>query len=223
MEECHMDNFNEKLAAAFGKLGISVLDEEGNKIDEQELSHIFTYNLTEINKAKDSLQNYIKSSAPLINQKLRNDEYGLTTDDGLFDILFEFATGYKELYRLLPDNYVQIIHDNSDKIYIDKAYLSCTNFIEDAISHFSRDHTACLQIRISGEHECINVKDIFPNSNDESEIILPRNHKFKLVGKKHYNQKDLGIFIDEYKLIETIESLNNIYKIKSITVYQLEY
>lgn len=40
MEECYMDNFNEKLAAAFGKLGISVVDEGGNKIDEQELTNM---------------------------------------------------------------------------------------------------------------------------------------------------------------------------------------
>ena len=41
MEEYSMENFNEKLAEAFGKAGINVKDDNGNIMSTQEFANLF--------------------------------------------------------------------------------------------------------------------------------------------------------------------------------------
>ena len=161
----------------------------------------------------ENLKQYLSEAEPLVNKELRTGFSGNT-----FDGLFEEGEVPEFLYRLLPNEYVEI---DNQSIYCDAAYLSCTKSADYFLSHVSGGHIACLKIKLTSPINRIVVNELVADANDEGEYILPRNMKLYCKCNQTFSgivqleqfaeQEDLYVSGKELELIG----------IHSITLYEL--
>ena len=163
----------------------------------------------------DNLKKYLRQSEPDVNKELRlgNNNCGLT-----FDSLFYWGETPSVLYRLLPNDNVEI----TDNALCDSAYLSCTNSIDNFIDHVNADDIACLKIHINRPILRIVPNQLFEQNNDEGEFILPRNTRLHLLRCYKYEHDEFADFIENEKCIISPRELKEVYKINSITLYCFE-
>lgn len=166
----------------------------------------------------DILKEYVKDSKP-INDSLRN---GIDIPEiEILDGLFVEGEVPRYLYRLLDNCDVKT---TGEKQIIDAAYLSCSSHFDDFIDNTGNvKHMACYKIEEASPISRIIVKDLLPDSNDEGEIILPRNLLLQIVDVIDY------CGVDSFgKLLEDIECYSTGPKelfyamgIETITLYRL--
>lgn len=163
------------------------------------------------------LRVYIESAEPSINRELRE---GYSPNAALFDTLFVEGEIPDILYRLIPNENVHIIQDNT---ICAPAYLSCTNDVDNYIGRINSEHLACIKIATTSPMHRIIVNHFFPNHNEEGEIILPRNLRLRITN--HQIFEGVGSFAHFIEIVdseERPETLSQIYHYSSIHLYEVE-
>lgn len=162
------------------------------------------------------LKDYVAEAEPLVNKLLRK---GKTEIEGLFDHKFTVGDTPETLYRYQPNCDVNI---SEDGIFCDKGYLSCSDDASGFISKVDGQDIACLIIKMPSKTSRIVVGELLTDHNDEGEYILPRGLKFKITRLKQYKTKEeLDEFIESFEIRESSQCLKDMYKINSITTYEL--
>lgn len=163
----------------------------------------------------DNLKKYLSEAHPVVNKLLRANE---DASKYTFDSMFEDSEVPQPLYRLIDNEHVFI----QDRVFEDKGYLSCTTDIDSFIAHVCGDEIACLQFNIQKMLLTINVRDKFPNYNDESEIILPRGLKFTIELKHVYStHEEIQEFLERVESMSSVKEICELYRITKIYHYEL--
>lgn len=169
------------------------------------------------NEELKALETYVKSSAPEVNMLLRGGEKQVI---GLFDGLIKNMDNPKLLFRWLPNHFMHVIDNNW---YQDKAYYSCSNRFDSFIGRVDGENLACLKIQTGESFQGVNVNELLSDYNDEGEFILPHGHTFHVNKSTFYSDKEFDKLLLKEESDERSNTLTDIYRIKSITVYEMEY
>ena len=162
------------------------------------------------------LREYVSSSEPVVNKLLRAHQ---DASNYTFDSLFAKAVIPQSLYRLLPNEFVNI-EGNS---YKDDGYLSFTKSIDKGIDHFSHATIlACLEFELPKSFLCIDVCNLLTTYNDEGEFILPRGLTFNVDYSKSFSGEDkIQLFLDSLNSRTSSKELCDFWKITTIYHYKL--
>ena len=174
----------------------------------------------DIKKQKEELEvlkTYVKDSAPKVNKLLRSEEVLV---DGLFDGLIKTMHKPKILFRWLPNQYMYVIDNN---LYQDKAYYSCSSRFDAFIGRVDGSNLACLKIETGDSFQGVDVNELLPDYNDEGEFILPHGHVFRVNQSTVYTDNEFDKLLLKEGSNERHNTLTDVYHIKSITVYEMEY
>ena len=165
----------------------------------------------------NNLRKYVSEANPIVNQLLRSD---MDASEYTFDSLFEKGIIPQPLYRFINNENVHI----EDGIFTDKGYLSCTSNFESFINHIEGVNIACLQFDIADEFKRIDVHALLPDFNDESEIILPKGLRFRLLDRQTYSTRnEIEDFLNKVESISSVNEICDIYKIRTIQYYKLAF
>ena len=162
------------------------------------------------------LRDYVKNAEPQINQELRLG--GDCPNAVIFDNLFVNGEMPGTLYRLVPNRIISI---DNDGIFLDPAYLSCTDDVDKYLGRINSNDLACMIIDVPSPFQRIVVNEMLSDYNDEGEYILPRN----LGLRKTNHQQYIGIngfmdFIEKVGSSESAKTLFDIYHIERIDIYE---
>ena len=165
----------------------------------------------------EALKDYVKCDKPTVNKLLRSGEGQVT---GLFDGLMTTLEAPKVLFRWLPNHFMHVIDNNW---YQDKAYYSCSNRFDSFIGRVDGENLACLKIKTDNSFQGVNVNELLPDYNDEGEYILPHGHAFHVNKCTVYADNEFDKLLLKEGSDERSNTLTDLYHIKSITVYEMEY
>lgn len=166
---------------------------------------------------KQILQEY-KSACGLcngrsINQRIRQGESPREVE--ILDKLMEEGETPIILYRVLDDGFVDI----KDGVIQDSAFLSTSSDAEYAMSSYMSAHTALYIIKDCDKLPSINVVKCLGDTNYESEFILPRNTKFKVLRREVYQSNHWAQLIEDFSLDNVNE--RSWVGVDSIVVYEI--
>ena len=169
------------------------------------------------NEELEALKNYVRDSAPKVNKLLRRGEVPV---DGLFDGLIKTMDKPKILFRWLPNRFMHVIDKNR---YQDKAYYSCSNSFDAFIGRVDGNNLACLKIKTGDSFQGVNVNELLHDYNDEGEFIVPHGHAFRVNQSTVYTDNEFDKLLLKEGSNERPNTLTDVFHIKSITVYEMEY
>lgn len=163
----------------------------------------------------EALQVYITEASPHINTDLREGRE--PEEVKLLDSLFKPLTHELTVYRAMPVTCVNVENDD----YYDPAYLSTSKSIGNVLPKFAEDsRVALLKITLPKGAKAIDVKSLFPNQNDEDEIILMRGCYYQVRSKTIYS-KDEGPSIKDFVNKYEGELYDRLSEIEYIEEYDL--
>jgi len=165
----------------------------------------------------EALQEYVIKEEPTVNKLLRSGEEQVA---GLFDGLMTTLDSPKALFRWLPNQYMYVIDNN---LYQDKAYYSCSSRFDAFIGRVDGSNLACLKIETGDSFQGVDVNELLPDYNDEGEFILPHGHVFRVNQSTVYTDNEFDKLLLKEGSNERHNTLTDVYHIKSITVYEMEY
>lgn len=162
------------------------------------------------------LRDYVQNAEPQINQELR---VGKDCPNAvIFDSLFVSGEVPDTLYRLVPNS---IINFDNDGIFLDPAYLSCTDDVDKFLGGISSNDIACMIINVPSPFQRIVVNEVLPDYNDEGEYILPRNLGLRKTDHQQYTGLNGFMnFIEKVGSSESAKTLLDIYHIERIDLYE---
>ena len=162
-----------------------------------------------------NLMNYVSVACPVVNRLLRNN---IGASEYTFDTLFEDGIIPNPLYRFVNNEYVYI----QDGIFLEKGYLSCTSDFDSFITKVDGENIACLQFDIPNNFRRIEISDLLPDYNNESEIIPPRGLRFCVEQKQVYSTYgEIQEFLDNVDSISCAKEILEFYGFRTIHYYKL--
>ena len=166
---------------------------------------------------KQTPQNYVSAAGLVngtsLNQRIRVGQ--VSEEVEILDNLMQNNTP-STLYRVLDNRFVC----TKDGLIQDSAFLSTSSDVEYAMSsHFMSDSTALYIIRDSNQLPSIDVVNQLGDANFESEFILPRNTKFKILRNVTYTKNNWLQLKSDFSLYNLNE--REWYDVNSITEYEI--
>ena len=121
------------------------------------------------------------------------------------------------VYRALPISYVNIEKD----LYYDPAYLSTSKSIDYVLPKFAEGSTvALLIITLPKGTKVIDVRSLFPDQNDEDEIILMKGCHYHVGSKNTYTKEGNPTISDFEKKYEGLLT-EKLFDIEHVEEYYL--